>query len=256
MPQWRKLHTKTVESLDINDMPDDFTRLTWVLLPLCCCRDGRGMFHAAWLKSNIYPLRDDVTPEMILGAMQFFADFGMIELYRVGRREYFQICQWFHYQGNTDKEAISPYPGLESGKLISKSIVSPELVQSKSGVSQTDVEKHLSASDSASASDSKKAPQKKSAPAPMTIPDCLNTPAFTVAWSDFTEHRKEIKSPMTPRAANMQLKTLAAYTPDVAVAMIEQTIANGWKGVFELKQNGSKPGRKPQHETQHFSGRM
>jgi len=100
--------------------------------------------------------------------------------------------------------------------------------------------------------------KNKSAPAPVVIPDCLNTPAFTAAWNDFTEHRKEIKSPMTPRAAAMQLKTLAAYVPDVAVAMIEQTITNGWKGVFELKQNGSKPTgqRKPQHETQHFAGRM
>ena len=91
---------------------------------------------------------------------------------------------------------------------------------------------------------------------PVTIPDCLNTPAFTAAWNDFTEHRKEIKKPMTPRAAAMQLKKLEAYTPDIAAAMVEQSIAGGWQGIFELKQNGSKGnGRKPQHETKHLAGR-
>ena len=32
MPQWRKLHVRTIDSVDVNDMPDDFTRLLWVLL--------------------------------------------------------------------------------------------------------------------------------------------------------------------------------------------------------------------------------
>jgi len=65
MPRYRKLHVKTLESLDMNDMPDDFTRLMWVLLPLALCREGRGVHHAAWLKSKLFPLRFDVTEEMV-----------------------------------------------------------------------------------------------------------------------------------------------------------------------------------------------
>jgi hypothetical protein len=63
---------------------------------------------------------------------------------------------------------------------------------------------------------------------------------------------------MTPRAAKMQLKKLSECTPAVAIAMLEQSIANGWKGVFDLKdnQNGNQPRRKPQHETEHLAGRM
>ncbi len=34
MPQWRKLHVKATESLDIHEMPDDFTRLLWVMLDI------------------------------------------------------------------------------------------------------------------------------------------------------------------------------------------------------------------------------
>lgn len=42
MPKYRKLWIKTVESHDINEMPDDFTRLLWVLLPLGLDSEGRG----------------------------------------------------------------------------------------------------------------------------------------------------------------------------------------------------------------------
>ena len=61
MPRYRKLHVKTVESLDINDMPDDFTRLMWVLLPLGLCREGRGIDNPAWIKSKLFPMRLDVS---------------------------------------------------------------------------------------------------------------------------------------------------------------------------------------------------
>jgi hypothetical protein len=91
--------------------------------------------------------------------------------------------------------------------------------------------------------DTDKNKNKSKKPTPIAIPTQLNTPDFIQTWDDFQEHRREIKATLTPRAANMQLKKLAEYSPTVAVKMIEQTIANGWKGIFELKQsnNGNGP---------------
>jgi len=110
MPQYRKLYTKTTESLDINDMPDDFTRLTWVLLPLALCREGRGLDNAAWIKAKLYPLRIDVTLEQIQAAMNWFAERGMTQRYTVAGRSYFFVPTWYEYQTGTNKEAPSPYP--------------------------------------------------------------------------------------------------------------------------------------------------
>ncbi len=110
MPKYRKLHTKTVESLDINDMPDDFTRLMWVLLPLGLCSEGRGLDNPAWIKSKIFPLRLDVTPEMIGAAMDWYAHRGMVRRYTVDGRDYFCIPTWHKYQGDTQREAESDYP--------------------------------------------------------------------------------------------------------------------------------------------------
>ena len=136
MPHFRKLHIKTVESLDVNDMSNDFVRLTWVLLPLKCCKEGRGMYLGSWLRSNLYPLREDVTSAMVMDAMSEFIQMGMIIAYSVGRREYFQIANWHDYQA-TSKEAPSPYPSPDTAQLNGKSGASPELVRSKSGVGKT-----------------------------------------------------------------------------------------------------------------------
>jgi len=60
MLRYRKLHTKTVYSLDVNDMPDDFTRLFWVLPPLGLSREGTALDHPGYIKSKLFPLREDV----------------------------------------------------------------------------------------------------------------------------------------------------------------------------------------------------
>jgi hypothetical protein len=110
MPQWRKLYSKVVESVDVNAMPDDFTRLLWVLLPTQLCREGRGQDHGAWVRAKVFPLRDDVTLEMIEGAMAWYAAHGMIVRYQVDGRRFFQVTNWHKYQGNTSREMPSDYP--------------------------------------------------------------------------------------------------------------------------------------------------
>ena len=113
MPRYRKLHVKTVESLDINDMPDDFTRLLWVLLPLALCSQGRGLNNPAWLKSKLFPLRQDINQDTITEAVSWFVQRGMVVPYSVKGRDYFYVPTFHKYQGNTTREAASDYPPPE-----------------------------------------------------------------------------------------------------------------------------------------------
>lgn len=115
MPQYRKLHVKSVESLDINDMPDDFTRLLWVLLPLGLDAEGRGLDNMSWIKSKVMPLREDVTPAMLEAAMKWYQERKMIERYEVDGRLFFTIPTWHIYQGDTARETKSNYPPSNSG---------------------------------------------------------------------------------------------------------------------------------------------
>jgi hypothetical protein len=110
MPQWRKLYSKVVESIDVNAMPDDFTRLLWVLLPTQLCSEGRGQDHGAWVRAKVFPMRDDVSLEMIERAMACFEARGMIVRYKVDGRRFFEVVNWHKYQGNTSRETASDYP--------------------------------------------------------------------------------------------------------------------------------------------------
>lgn len=132
MPQWRKLHTKTVESIDLNEMPDDFTRLFWVLLPLGLDSEGRCTDNSIFIRSKIFPMRCDVTLEQVESAMAWFANRGMIERYRVDGRNYFQAVNFHKYQGKTDREAASviPDPVKHKGKGRSRPTHEPVMSQS------------------------------------------------------------------------------------------------------------------------------
>jgi len=57
MPRYRKLHVKALESLDINDMPDDFTACSGYLLPLVCDREGAAWITCPGSSPKVFPIR-------------------------------------------------------------------------------------------------------------------------------------------------------------------------------------------------------
>lgn len=86
----------------------------------------------------------------------------------------------------------------------------------------------------------KAAPQP--APAPVaSLP--FASPEFAAAWSDFEQHRRELRKKLTPRAAALQLKKLEAMGEPRAIAAIRHSVGNGWQGIFEPHSIGSGPNR-------------
>jgi hypothetical protein len=47
--------------------------------------------------------------------------------------------------------------------------------------------------------------------------------------------RKSIKSPMTDRAIKLVINKIEKYDEQIAIKMLEQSIVNNWKSVYELK---------------------
>lgn len=72
----------------------------------------------------------------------------------------------------------------------------------------------------------------------IPLPAKLNTANFLKTWEEFKEHRRLIKKPMTDLAMEKMLKRLSGERTETAIAMLEQSIENGWQGVFEIKANG------------------
>ena len=131
MPQWRKLPIRKTLDMDLNEMPDDLTRLLWVMLPLGLDREGRAMDNAAYIKSKVLPLREDVTLAQISDALNWYAAHGLIVRYTVKGRRYFYQRDFAEEQGDTHKETESEFPAPDLAE--SNAGPTPELVQTKSG---------------------------------------------------------------------------------------------------------------------------
>lgn len=79
-----------------------------------------------------------------------------------------------------------------------------------------------------------KAPSRKKSKAEKFDPlTAKPTNVSATAWADWCQHRKEIRKSLTATTCARQAKTLAGH-PD-ADAVINQSISNGWTGLFPEK---------------------
>ena len=64
------------------------------------------------------------------------------------------------------------------------------------------------------------------------------------ALEGFVEMRKKAKAPLTERAIKLALKELdkLAGTDEKKIAVVNQSVVNGWKGVYPLKKGGGNYG--------------
>lgn len=75
--------------------------------------------------------------------------------------------------------------------------------------------------------------QGKARARPPGLPDSVNDEL----WSDFVDHRRQIKKPMTSKAVSMLVAKLARMETDGHNAgnALAESIINGWQGVFPPK---------------------
>ena len=79
--------------------------------------------------------------------------------------------------------------------------------------------------------------------------------------NSFVEHRKEIKRPLTQRALESNLETIEAESKRhsltfnaAAKEMIEASIRNGWYGLFPVRRQDQKHGKKALSAEDHSRG--
>lgn len=67
-----------------------------------------------------------------------------------------------------------------------------------------------------------------------------NDEVLNQAFEEYVSMRKQIKAPMTDRAVELAIKKLNDLSKgdnDVAVAILNQSVLNSWKGLFPLRDN-------------------
>lgn len=63
---------------------------------------------------------------------------------------------------------------------------------------------------------------------------------FLRSWDEWIKYRSEKRQKLTSSSRKKQIELLAARSELEACEMIQQSIANGWTGLFEVKRNGSQ----------------
>ena len=65
------------------------------------------------------------------------------------------------------------------------------------------------------------------------IPENLRGDIFEKLWTEWKQHRREIRKPLTPTSEAKQLKRLSEMGMARAIKAVENTIEKGWQGVRE-----------------------
>jgi hypothetical protein len=73
------------------------------------------------------------------------------------------------------------------------------------------------------------------------LPTSLDTPAFRAAWADWCAHRRDLRKPVTPRAATIAFRRLAEWGEPAAIAAIEHSITAGYQGIFPAPKAANTP---------------
>ncbi len=71
------------------------------------------------------------------------------------------------------------------------------------------------------------------------LPETLRSLTFLAAWKGWQTHRREIRHKLTPKSVEQQLKQLSELGEARAIACLNLSIGNGWRGLFPEKIKGA-----------------
>ena len=75
------------------------------------------------------------------------------------------------------------------------------------------------------------------------LSDGLKTEKFRGAWNEWEAYRREIKKKLTKASVKKQIKQLEKLGHDAAIESIEQSIRNGWTGLFDPRDSAGASGK-------------
>lgn len=217
-----------------------FEEVLFYRLIVSCDDYGRFDGRTAIIKGTCFPLKD-ITCKSIEKALDKLTRVGLVVCYEVDGKSYLQLPTWERHQQVRAKK--SKYPSPDDGRIIEHDI---------------DCE-HIKSSDINCNQKLSDVPVIQSNPNPNTKTESesyTGDERLDDALREYIRFRKEIKKPMTDRAIRLAVKKLQDMTDDVdeQIAIIEQSIVNGWQGLFPLKDRANGKATKTKQKEPDMAG--
>jgi hypothetical protein len=189
-------------------------RLCFAGLWTQCDREGRFEWRPRQLKLNILPY-DDVDFSAVLSALE---SSGFVKRYDVEGKSYGFIPSWLKHQHINVREPSSTIPAPDGY------VPDTGPVPDENGTGTVPIRK-----------EGKGKEGKTCAQARETFGLNLE------AWDRWLAYRVEKRKPLGEMSQIAAAKELAAYGKD-QLAVVDQSIVNGWQGLFDLKAGAKRAG--------------
>lgn len=175
---------------------------------------GRFDARAAMVKAQCFPVKDSVTAKQCGQMLKEIADAGLILLYSIDGRNLLQIQKWDN--APRSKESKYPQPNASAIQLHTDVCIPPTLLPVTVTVTETVTKTETGTDNTAIAAE--------------TFPQGLDIQA----WQSWLSYRKGIGKPLKPASLEAAQRAMAAFGDDQA-AVVAQSIANGYQGLFAIK---------------------
>jgi hypothetical protein len=178
---------------------------------------GRYDGRPAMVKAHCFPIKD-MTPAKCASLLDELHAAGLVHIYTTDGKPCLQMCKWDNVP--RAKESKYPAPDDDCTHLhTSASKPRTNLPLTETGT-ETETE---------TGNRNRKAPEG----APDVFPEGLDVRS----WDRWVSYRKEIGKALKPASIHSAQQALAKHG-DHQAAVVEQSIANGWQGLFALKAAG------------------
>lgn len=184
-------------------------RLCFILLWTICDDSGRTRASSRMLASLLYPYDEDAG-KRIDGWLEELESENCVVRYEVEGNTYLEICNWLNHQ-RIDKPSASKLPPFDEASRI---LANPREASCEEGKGRE-----------------RKGRERKLATSPDLEPVEGLDPK---AWERWFAFRAEIRKPIKPASVAAAQRALAKFGANQA-AVVEQSIAQGWQGLFDLK---------------------
>ena len=178
---------------------------------------GRFTANPKLLRASLFPLRlDRVTDADILRLLTECEKVGLLFQYAVSGKDYLILNKW--EKGRAHKSDYPPPHESTCSQMqtyvYTCSQMSPTPTPTPTPITDTDLDTDNTG----------------------VFAESLQTDAFKAKWAEYVAYRRQAKfRTLKPASITKLAKQLAEWGHDVAIASIDETIRNGWQGLFEPK---------------------
>lgn len=203
-----------------------FEECTFIHLIANCDDYGRMDARPAVLKARLFPLKDSVTNKSVEQAIHSLVRVGLVKVYMYDQQPFLCLSGWAKHQQIRNQK--SKYPSPDDSDSREFDCNCDQLIADDRKCPRNPIQ---------SESNPNRESNPNSRARARESVRYADDPALDAAIRDFVADRKARKASMTDRAIVLLVKKLDALAGDDAtkIAILEQSIANGWKGIFPLK---------------------